>query len=158
MLEINFINDTKISILKYQKLAYQLINNALKILGFQNNLITLTIAFIEDQKALELNKKYRNKDYVPDVLSFPTNINSKEIAVLGFNEIGDIIISLPEAMRKANKYHHNLDLEVAFLLVHGFLHLWGFDHEESLEQEKLMFKYQDKILETANFHYVVHED
>lgn len=86
----------------------------------------------------ELNAQYRNKDTATDVLSFALN-EGDEPEIQGgaaVNLLGDIIISLERAKEQAQEYGHSMEREVAFLTVHGMLHLLGYDHiEESDRQE-----------------------
>lgn len=86
----------------------------------------------------ELNAQYRNKDMATDVLSFALN-EGDEPEIQGgaaVNLLGDIIISLERAKEQAQEYGHSMEREVAFLTVHGMLHLLGYDHiEESDRQE-----------------------
>lgn len=155
MLEVFFNNVVNDNSKPFEKIANQLIKNAVRILDCQENNLTLAIHIVSDEEALKLNQQYRGKNYIPDVLSFPTKLSQKEINTIGLHELGDIIISLDEAQRKANRYHHSLEIEFAFLVVHGFLHLYGFDHENSLEEEAEMFKWQEQILASANYKYEI---
>ena len=84
-----------------------------------------------------LNKEYRQKDKPTDVLSFPM-----EDEVM----LGDIVISLDTAKNQAQEREIGLEREIAFLFIHGLLHLLGYDHETSVEDEKEMFALQEEIL------------
>ncbi|MBQ7480227.1 MAG: rRNA maturation RNase YbeY [Selenomonadaceae bacterium] len=86
-----------------------------------------------------LNKEYRNMDRPTDVLSFALN-ESEEPEIEGSpvaNALGDIIISVERAEEQAAEYGHSLRREVAFLTVHGMLHLLGYDHMEEEEREEM---------------------
>ncbi len=86
-----------------------------------------------------LNKEYRNMDRPTDVLSFALN-ESEEPEIEGspaMNALGDIIISVERAEEQAEEYGHSLRREVAFLTVHGMLHLLGYDHMEEEEREEM---------------------
>ena len=96
-----------------------------------------------------LNREYRNKDMPTDVLSFP--MNKKDMPMeqnpdTGAYVLGDIIISLEKAVSQSGQYGHSTDRELAFLSIHGTLHLLGFDHEE-IEDEQIMFPLQKELLE-----------
>ena len=80
---------------------------------------------------------YRQKDKPTDVLSFPMEDDIM---------LGDIVISLDTAKNQAQEREINVDREVAFLFIHGLLHLLGYDHETSVEDEKEMFALQEEIL------------
>lgn len=89
----------------------------------------LSIAFVDDAEMQTLNASYRGKDYPTDVLSFPQEDMGGAPALLG-----DVVISLPTAERQAKEYGTELSYEVARLLVHGILHLVGYEHEEVAEE------------------------
>ena len=101
----------------------------------------LTVVFTDDSDIQSLNKRYRDKDYPTDVLSFPDDDP---------RYLGDIVISLEKASLQAKEYGHTLNDEVAFLVCHGFLHLNGYDHETS-EEEKEMFSKQNAILDRTKY-------
>lgn len=113
----------------------------------------VSLTFVTNERIHELNLGYRNVDKPTDVLSFPMldgdagdgDTDIKNNSVL----LGDIIISAEKAVSQAEEYGHSVMRELAFLSVHSTLHLLGYDHERSLEEEKDMFERQEKILETA---------
>jgi probable rRNA maturation factor len=102
---------------------------------------------VGEAKIQELNKKYRGKNKVTDVLSFPMSekieIGSKKSEV---KDIGDIFICLPFAKKTAKSENVDIEDKLARLTVHGFLHLLGYDHERSSAEEKNMFSLEDNIL------------
>lgn len=155
MLELSFVNETNINMANWEKLADQIIGKGVELLNLHQDNLSLTIQFVSEEKAQEFNKQYRKKNYVPDVLSFPLEMNPKVVQATGFWEIGDIVICFDEAQRKADKYQHTLEEEMAFLITHGFLHLLGYDHETSLADEKKMFGLQDEILEGVGLNYEI---
>lgn len=103
----------------------------------------LTIVLTDDSKIKELNRGYLEIDAPTDVLSFPASETDPET---GAHYIGDIIISLPYAAKSAEKAGHPLESEVQLLVVHGVLHLLGYDHAEADEKAR-MWKAQSEILE-----------
>lgn len=108
-------------------------------LGFKKNIKksgNVSIVIINSELMKEMNFKYRMKNYVTDVLSFESDEN---------RYLGDIFICLKKVYEQAEEFRHSAEREYAFLLVHGILHLLGFDHENS-EQEKEMFTFQERIL------------
>ena len=96
----------------------------------------------------ELNMKYRNIDRPTDVLSFALNEGEEPEIVDGpvVNMLGDIIISVERATEQAAEYGHSIEREIAFLTVHGMLHLLGYDHMEEDERIKMEDK-QKEVLE-----------
>lgn len=106
------------------------------------------LMFVGTKKIKDLNIKYRNKNKVTDVISLAYNkpflYQSKDINILG-----EIYIAYDIAIKQAKKYNHSLKREICFLVLHGLLHLIGYDHM-NLEDEKKMFGLQELILEKAN--------
>lgn len=108
-----------------------------KFLGLENNDYEISLLMTNDEVIREYNNQYRGKDKPTDVLSFPMEED---------NILGDIAISYDTAKRQAEENEINIDRETAFLFIHGLLHLLGYDHETSEEDEKEMFELQEKIL------------
>ena len=101
----------------------------------------ISLLLADDETIQELNKSYRNMDKPTDVLSFEIESDTM---------LGDIIISVETAKRMAVEYSISLDREIAFLFIHGILHLLGYDHETSAEDEEEMFALQTKLLDLTN--------
>lgn len=118
---------------------YKIIDNALLRLDIKES--SFAIILTNDEEVRELNRDYRNIDKTTDVLSFKTDNN----IVFPVNILGDIIISIPQMKRQAEEYQTGEKRELAFLVIHGLLHLLGFDHEDE-EDEKLMFDLQEELL------------
>lgn len=85
-----------------------------------------TVAFVSDRRMRRLNKEFRGKNSTTDVLSFPFEADEFDSDE---NQLGDIIISLEQAVRQANENNLTLELEIKQLILHGVLHLCGYDHE-----------------------------
>lgn len=98
----------------------------------------------------EINKEHRGKDYATDVLSF-SQVEGEEISGNCF--LGDIVVSIPYAKEQAEQYGHPLLSEVKYLILHGILHLLGYDHteEENGEMSKMekdiFYKLTGEIIE-----------
>ena len=86
----------------------------------------VTIVFVSDGRMRLLNNTFRGKDTTTDVLSFPFEAEEFEA---GENNLGDIFISLEQAERQAKENNLDLETEIKQLILHGILHLCGFDHE-----------------------------
>jgi len=99
----------------------------------------VSVAFVSPKKIRSLNKQYRAKDAVTDVLSFEMEPAS--------GQMGELIICYNQAKKQAKEQKHSLKDEVAFLIVHGLLHLYGMDHEKEAQAKK-MFTIQIKILDS----------
>jgi probable rRNA maturation factor len=112
--------------------------------------IEVGVLWVDDSYIHTLNREYRGKDCPTDVLSFALREQiGEEPEVINdpFGEmlLGDIVISLETAQRQAQEYDHTLEREVAFLVVHGMLHLLGYDHVEENDRN-VMQQEEEKIL------------
>jgi probable rRNA maturation factor len=101
----------------------------------------LSIALVGDKEMRPLNAKYRKKNKTTDVLSFPADNPATAKRVL----LGDVIISVEQARRQAKERNHSLKREMVILLIHGILHLLGYDHERSPRQAKIMADLEVKL-------------
>ncbi|SEM29722.1 probable rRNA maturation factor [Mesobacillus persicus] len=110
----------------------------------------VSVTFVTDERIHEINREYRDKDRPTDVISFALEETGEgEMEIIGADiprVLGDIIISTAKAREQADEYNHSFMREIGFLLVHGFLHLLGYDHETE-EDEKIMFSRQREILD-----------
>lgn len=134
--------------------------------------IEVDISIVSNEEIQQLNREYRQLDKPTDVLSFALEEQTSEFdvdfaqmfydlerddenkedgsqeeqeAVVLERHLGDIIISYPKAVAQAEEYGHSLERELAFLAVHGFLHLNGYDHQTEDEATR-MFALQDEVL------------
>ena len=98
----------------------------------------VSVTFVSNDEMKALNHQYRGKDEPTDVLSFP--MDEDDLPMLG-----DIVISVVRAKEQAVEFGHSFERELGFLLVHGFLHLIGYDHIER-EDEKIMNDRQEEML------------
>ncbi|MBE6622486.1 MAG: rRNA maturation RNase YbeY [Ruminococcaceae bacterium] len=107
----------------------------------------VSVTLTDNEKIHKLNREYRNVDRPTDVLSFPLYEGEAIGQAFGPVALGDVVLSLERAKEQAEAYGHSYEREVAFLTVHSVLHLLGYDHETSEEDEADMFRRQDAILE-----------
>jgi len=110
----------------------------------------VSIALVDDSYIRELNRQYRHKDWATDVLSFAMQEDTgDEPPVAGDEEtgpvLGDVVISLETAQRQAVEYGHSFQREAAYLVVHGVLHLLGYDHEADADREVMRAR-EEEIL------------
>jgi probable rRNA maturation factor len=106
----------------------------------------VTLVITDDSKVQELNKKFRGIDSATDVLSFPARESQGFITPEGLpNYLGDVIVSYPTAAAQAEEQDHPVEDELALLIVHGCLHLLGYDHQTDEEQQR-MWAIQEQIL------------
>lgn len=117
--------------------------------GFKQN-AEVSVSFVSNHEIRNLNKTYRQKDSITDVLSFPltSEDGTMEIsAETGYIMLGDIVISIETAVKQANIYGHSLSREIGFLTVHSMLHLLGYDHETSPLDERIMREKEESVLD-----------
>ena len=124
----------------YQYL-YQIIDRALNKLELNN--VSFSIILTDDQEVKTLNNRYRGIDNTTDVLSFA--LNDQGSINLHINLLGDIYISIPKMKEQAINYETGEKRELSFLIIHGLLHLLGYDHLNE-EDEKIMISLQKELL------------
>ena len=124
--------------------------NTLVYEGFDRD-TEVSVTFTDNEQIKELNSQYRNKNTATDVLSFPMFDDLSCAPKLESLPLGDIVISLERAAVQGYHLYHSLYHEVAFLTVHSTLHLLGYDHETSKEDEEEMFRKQKEIMEIIGF-------
>lgn len=124
----------------------EVIDATLKKLDVTN--ACFSVIFIDDETMHQMNKDYRGIDRTTDVLSFALEDN--QTIETPIRELGDIFISIPKMKEQALEYGHSEKRELSFLTVHGLLHLLGYDHTRSKEEEKIQFGLQDEILNDLN--------
>ena len=130
------------------RLAEDAINAVLRLEGYKGDAAEVSVLYTDDAFIAELNQQYRGIDGPTDVLSFALNEGEDDdvVKVPGAPDVlGDIVISLETARRQAGNAGKTAADEVALLLVHGTLHLLGYDHETP-EKEAVMWKRQDEAL------------
>lgn len=141
MNQIEIINETKEEIKELEVLPDLLEFAANKL---QVKDVVFNIIIVDNEYIHQLNKTYRGVDRPTDVISFALEDNGACETEFG-RILGDIYISIDQARIQAKEYGHSLKRELAFLSIHGFLHLLGYDHMTE-EEEKEMFGRQEWIL------------
>ncbi|OLO38891.1 rRNA maturation RNase YbeY [Alkalihalophilus pseudofirmus] len=146
--EIDILDETTKLTEEQIELAKSIISKAAKMEGLTGP-TEISVTFVDDKRIQDINREYRGKDTPTDVISFALNeAGEEEVQIIdpeGPNVLGDIIISIPRTLEQAQSYEHSFERELGFLLVHGFLHLLGYDHLTE-EKEKIMFSRQEEIL------------
>lgn len=108
--------------------------------------MSFTIAFMDDVSIRSINQQFRDVDAPTDVLSFPSDeINPED----GSKYIGDILISMDTAERQSQEQRIDAVDELHLLIIHGLLHLLGYDHETD-DQKSEMWQVQSKLLQILN--------
>ena len=115
---------------------------ALKVLELvKQDEAELSLGFVDNKEIQALNAQFRKKNAPTDVLSFPADDRS----TLGARLLGDVIISVEKASQQAKERKRSLHEEIVTLLIHGILHLIGYDHERSARDARIMGRLEKKI-------------
>ena len=141
MNSFEIINETNENI-KELKDIKKLVDFALNYQQIENSIFNIII--VDEAKIQEINREYRNKDFVTDVISFALEDDDTFIQT-DMRILGDIYICLKKCKDQSMEYRHSFLRELSFLTIHGLLHLLGYDHM-NVEDEKVMFKLQEMIL------------
>ncbi|MBP5836126.1 rRNA maturation RNase YbeY [Candidatus Phytoplasma meliae] len=143
-MKIKIHNQTSFNIDIYQQLLIQLFHTI-------EETRQMHLIFVNSDTMQQLNLFYRQKNATTDVLSFPNNISNYHHleAQEQDNSLGDIFICWQQAKKQADNLRHSLEREIAFLAVHGFLHLKGYQHRNPEELQK-MVDLQEQILQKSN--------
>ena len=134
-----------------RQLAEKLLAFAAEQLQLKDN-DEMSLTFVKNPEIKEINAKYRGVDRATDVISFAINdddekiVMDDEMAAMIPKDLGDLFISIDKVKEQALFLGHSEDRELGFLVVHGLLHLNGYDHDEPADEEK-MFSLQEKILD-----------
>ena len=137
---INQQRRIKIETADFQQFAEQAINFVKEAKGKD-----LTIAFVSDRKIKELNKIFRDKNTPTDVLSFPYEPDQYDYLETD-KFLGDIVISLETAQKQAAENKLSFETEIKQLILHGILHLCGYDHaSDASEMNSIEIKLRDKL-------------
>ena len=124
-----------------KRAVHSLVSYLSKELGFIID--SLQINFVSNQQILELNKKYLSHDYSTDIITFEYSRNIKNID-------GEIFISVDEALNNSKIYKINLENELRRLVIHGILHLTGYDDKKA-NDKKIMKRMENRLLSNNNF-------
>jgi probable rRNA maturation factor len=147
-LHVEYLNEIDENNNEYEQLITNVLQKAAELEGIGTSEVSVTL--VTKERIQEINKEYREKDSVTDVISFAMEeMGEDEMEIIGGEEtrfLGDIIICFDVAKEQAADFAHSMEREMGFLAVHGFLHLIGYDHMTE-EDEKRMFGRQEEILE-----------
>ena len=153
-LDIALYDETESVEEEHLALIEKLILSTAKELELGEN-FEVSITIVDNARIHEINRQYRSIDRPTDVISFAIEDNDDEDFNVFFDAdeeritvprlLGDIFISIDKVKEQAKEFGHSYEREIGFLVVHGFLHLNGYDHQTEKE-EKEMFALQEKIL------------
>ncbi|VEU75696.1 metal-dependent hydrolase [Mycoplasmopsis maculosa] len=133
---------------RFKKEFKQILRNLQTYFKLENKEISVDVLITNNEEIKKLNKKFRNKDYATDILSF--DFSGKDIYKnLPIFPLGELIISHEKVKQQAKEFNHSIKREYCYLFTHGLVHLMGFDHE--LEEERIqMNKIVDDIFKPLN--------
>lgn len=114
----------------------------------QNKNVSININFVNEQEIVNINNQFRGYPEPTDVLSFEAGVTDPET---GKTILGDIIICLPFVEKQSALLENDLNNEIKLMVIHGMLHLLGFDHDDE-KSKSLMWDKQNKILESLKIH------
>lgn len=139
-MKVNFQNNSlEKSWASYKKYLEPILTKTLEVTKNATN-VEVGVILMDSKAIHEYNRDYRNVDRPTDVLSFVDGEN-----IDGVIYLGDILINVEALRDQAKEYGHSLKREFCFLVVHGYLHLLGYDHHTP-EEEKEMTELQEEVL------------
>ena len=133
---------------RLKRLVRRAVTETLAYEGFRNS-CQVSVTFVDNEGIRELNRDYRGIDRETDVLSFPLTDfegGNEPLADEPLLSLGDIVLSLEKTEAQAQEFGHSFEREAAFLCVHSMLHLLGYDHVNSEEEDAEMRRRQREIL------------
>ena len=141
---------------KYESTIKQVVNECFKKEKLDKTNLYISVTLTNPEEIEKLNRQYRNIDRPTDVLSFPMfekdeldNFIKTDLKNNDVNEerdiLGDIVISIPRVYEQAEEYGHSFERELAYMVVHGFYHLMGYDHIEE-DDKKVMRDKEEEVL------------
>ena len=150
--EVNFLDIVENK--EYLELVEKVIGQAFFIEGIDKSNLYINVILTNPENIRKANKEYRNIDKETDVLSFPM-FEKQEIEYIKNKEndvqdvLGDIIISIDRVQEQAKEYGHSFEREFAYMLIHGFYHLMGYDHMTEEEKNEMREK-EENVLNMLN--------
>ena len=140
---------------EYESTIEKVVNECFKTEKLDKTNLYMSITLTNPEEIERINKQYRSIDRPTDVLSFPMfekeeleNFISKNSNITDVNEqadiLGDIVISIPKVYEQAKEYNHSFERELAYMVVHGFYHLMGYDHME--EEDKAQMRAKEELV------------
>lgn len=142
---------------EYKELIKEVVDKCFSEEKLDDTNLYLNVILTDPKNIKEANKKYRNIDKETDVLSFPMfekeEINdiiiNKQNDIVEEDVLGDIIISIQRVKEQASEFGHGFNRELAYMIVHGFYHVLGYDHIEE-QDKKIMREKEENILNKLN--------
>lgn len=152
LVEIHYFNIKEVK--EYNDLIQYVMTKAFKEEKMEELKLYVNVILTNPEEIKKLNQQYRNNPTETDVLSFPM-FEKQEIQTMlekgnTIEEVlGDIVISIPRVAEQAQEYGHSFQRELAYMLIHGFYHLLGYDHMQEEEKKQMRTK-EEWILQQLN--------
>lgn len=144
------VKKLKLWLIRTSKVMQAFLESDLKLKSLKLEVMNLSLSIVGDKKIQGINREHREKDKVTDVLTFPAQMDLRNKKTLDmFNqelELGDILICKNVCSKQAKEFELSFYEEFVHLLIHGFLHICGYDHERSVKEEKLVESLEEKII------------
>lgn len=140
--------------IEYEKIIEEVLKKCFEVENIKEKTFYVSVNLCDNNKIKEINRKYRNIDNITDVLSFPM-FKKNELEILKNSDmeyqelLGDIFISIPKVEEQAKEYGHSFKRELAYMTVHSFYHLIGYDHIDAKDKIE-MRKKEENILNILN--------
>lgn len=148
-MKLSVINQAQVPTVTIQFLKnwFKKMNSQLTKRGYSKSLKNkmLTVVFLDLSPAKKLNQQFRGKNYATDVLSFEASESSS---------LGELVLCWPVLKKQAKEHGMTQNLELGYMVLHGVLHLLGFDHEDDPCEAEEMFLLQDQMFEAICLTYV----
>lgn len=140
---------------EYERVINEVVDKCFREEHLENTNLYISITLTNPENIRKINKEYRNIDKETDVLSFPMFEKNEIDEIIASQEydvedvLGDIIISIQRVEEQAKEYGHSFKRELAYMVVHGFYHLMGYDHIKEEDKASMRPK-EEKILQDLN--------
>lgn len=140
---------------EYEEIIKKVVEECFKVEELEDSKLYISITLTTPENIRKYNKEYRNIDKETDVLSFPmfekdeldNMIRNKDFENIDI--LGDMVISIPQVEVQAKEYGHSFERELAYMVVHSFYHLMGYDHIEEADKLKMRPK-EEFVLNKLN--------
>lgn len=151
-MQVSLINQSEISLpRKFTIQILEFLEKELRSEAPHLRMAELTVVFLKSGPAKKLNKTFRGRDYATDILSFSSGVKPRKLTAEHFFPFGELVLC-PQVLKKQAKEHGlSFKAEFAYMLIHGVLHLLGYDHEgegaSAKRKARVMFAVQDQLFD-----------
>ncbi len=149
ILELNYLDVEENK--EYENLILLVLKECFKTEGIENKNLYVNVVLTDSKNIKTINREHRGIDKETDVLSFPMYERGevKKLKLEQEDILGDMVISLEKVRENAEEYGHGFKRELAYMVVHSFYHLMGYDHIEDMDKQEMRQK-EEFILNKLN--------